>query len=123
MKISVQGTIIDTEDIYRISPITKDEKRHIYFTFTIFFFNNKTHTISLKSGCYWDGDKYISIDSRGGGPYTKAEEEYYDFKGDPKEFILNHPLYKERFKQVDKLRDKIISYWSDNQSKIPQLEL
>ena len=48
MKISVLGNIIDTEDIYQITPIEKIHHDNFKFQFVILFFNKKTLIIEKK---------------------------------------------------------------------------
>jgi hypothetical protein len=99
MKISLLGDIIDTDNIYQVTPIWAQE---LIFCvekdgavgnvgFTIKFFNQKKIDIIKDSGAWSD--------------YEKAKV-----------------AGEERLQQVTKLREELIKIWSNNQSSIPKLE-
>ena len=116
MKISVIGNIIDTEDIYIITPIIGDgcwtrsslnsnsHLSHSGYSFIIKFFNNKKLIIRL------DGQSEFG--------YGKIIEKtmWYDNPEEYKEKIqiLEHKL--------NELRNQVIKYWLDNQTVIPKIE-
>ena len=94
MKISVLGSIIDTKNIYEITPIwTQFNSTYENVPlignvgFTIYSFNDIHFDICLECEDFTD---------------VKAGE--------------------IRLAKITKLRDEIIKYWSDNQSEIPKIE-
>lgn len=94
MKIVVNGSVVDTELIWKISPIK--ESHHSSFTafkFTIDFFQWKSLVVELDSRALF-GETDVNWWDK-----SKVEE------------IRNH---------LSMFRDSIISVWSENQSKIPQ---
>jgi hypothetical protein len=112
MKISINGNIIETEDIYRISEITSKDKDHISNFFTIYMFNNQILQVSNYSGCYIDNN-YISINN----------ENTHNTRDITKLKELFEKLNKECLNKIIKTRQDIVDIWSNNQSNIPKFEL
>ena len=112
MKISVLGNIIDTENIYQITPIYQKQNDHFSFTFSILFFNDKEFKVFKNAGVYFDGSTYLNI----------PEENIKDYKEGTQERAINSITYKKNLKEIETLRDVVISYWSNNQSNIPKIE-
>lgn len=110
MKISVLGDIIDTESIYRITPIEKKENNFFKYYFTIYFFNKEKLLITLDTGIYFSGT-HLSINSSG-----------YDNHNATLEDALNSKEYKDSLIRIENLRNKIISYWNKSNTNIPLLE-
>jgi hypothetical protein len=101
MLISIQGTIIDTEDIYKISEVsgdncwsTSDKIKHSGFHFYIELFNDKSISVSLDGDsfgyCWWETDYENRI--------NQIEQKVKDF------------------------RETVIGYWNKSKSQIPQIE-
>lgn len=97
MKIAVLDNIIDTELIYRISPIKRDGfDDKVYFI--IHIFNQKSLNI-----CISIYDKTII-----GIEISEAKN-----KGE---------YFKKAEKMLEELRNQVIEKWSNNQGDIPRLE-
>lgn len=108
MLIAVNGNIINTENIYNITPIEGDccwssnmtsGLSHSNFLFAICLFNDKnilvgTDISSSEGEDWWNTGKF---------------EDYIS--------ILN-----KHKKRLSKFRDSIIEAWGDNQSKIPNFD-
>lgn len=94
MKIAINGSVVDTEHIWKINPI-KDSyhSTSTALEFTIDFFQGKSLVVELDSKEVFDGTDVNWWEK------SKVEE------------IRN---------KLNLLRDSIISVWSENQSKIPQ---
>jgi hypothetical protein len=102
MKIIIEGTIIDTEQIYTITPVIGDNHwfytslsvlNHSGFEFTIKFINDNQFTIRLNGSTIYDDGSWYKTD--------------YINKRDNIESI------------VTKLHDDIVTIWKDNQTTIP----
>lgn len=108
MKISVLGHIIDTKNIYDITPIKGDAcwtylnsgLTHSSFSFKIKFFNKKSLTIEL----YGD-DLYPK----------KDEESWWDKDYDKKLLQLKD--------KINGIRSEVIDYWNESKSEIPKIEI
>ena len=110
MKISVLGNIIDTELIYKISPIKKTENIFFNFYFTICFFNNKELEVKLDTGIYLKNN-YLIIRKSNYENYNSSREE-----------VLNRKEYLDELVRIKNLRNKVIEYWNTSKSEIPMLE-
>jgi hypothetical protein len=115
MKISVIGNIIDTKHIYRITPIEEimlpiGMNGGNEYIFTIKMFNDMIDEkeLDIRLSCRdYDSQKYILIFDI--EDMCIRESEYYK-------------LSKQTKQAVEILREKIVSYWSNNQLDIPKLE-
>lgn len=94
MKIAVLGNIIDTENIYEITKVG---------------FSEGCLEHQVHKGCYSNGFSFDIIQ------YGKLITTI----GLSCQTYIAHDHIKDK---VDKIRDKIITYWSQNQSIIPKLE-
>lgn len=108
MKIAINGNIIDTKNIYKI---TKLEEKSInasknltdHFKFSIKSFNNQEIDIWI------NGDSLF--ERKPNYQWNDWYLEDYEFK-----FVL----LKQK---ANEFRDSIIKVWSENQSEIPQFNL
>lgn len=112
MKICVQGQIIDTELIYRISDVQLEDSECGYFgitamagAFTICFFCEKEIYIKLLASKFFKND---------------------ELKNEPSEFWKNHKtLWEEKVKvfreELERVKLEVYNYWSHGQSKLPQI--
>ena len=117
MKIAINGEIIDTESIYKISKVTSSYRGgsyiyYISFEFNIFLFNRKEIQVYNQVSIYLD--KHSSL-MTGYSEVIKHNA--------TKEDLENHPIYIEALSKISNLRDEIIKIWSNNQSSIPQFNL
>ena len=116
MKISVLGNIIDTRDIYMITPIVGNEHfktselqtaseylhkkwkdlNHSGFDFEIKFFNKKTITIQIDGRDIWSDWNWFETD-----------------------YLIR---IKEVEEQLIELRNQIVTYWNKEKSEIPSIE-
>jgi hypothetical protein len=117
MKIAINGNIIDTKDIYKISEITKDDIFHIHFKFTIYLFNAKKIDCKIYSNTYFDGAGYASLKE------TINFTEKNIRKIGKLQDCINSNQYKEALKKITNFRNSIVKVWSENQSDIPQFNL
>lgn len=121
MKIALQGTIIDTENIYKISEINKDTGGHIKFNFKITLFNDIKITVDILSNCYLDPYKYTDgVVARIG---LDSAIEHYGSYDNARLAVETSVIYNTQLRKLINLRDKLITYWSNNQTHIPKLEL
>lgn len=111
MKIAVNGNIIDTEHIYKITPLYI-QKELYFMRFYIKLFNNKDIEVFKTTGIY-----YHSV---GDTLEIKNIEKY--IKITRKEALLRSE-YVNSLKDITNFRDSIIKIWKDNQSTIPQFNL
>ena len=114
MKIAINGEIIDTENIYKISKVNSEYKGGSiqYFNFNITLFNKITVTVSNQASIFLDGDFRLKT-----GYFEVLKE-----KATAKD-LKEHPIYVEAFNKINNLREKIIKVWSNDQSTIPQFNL
>lgn len=102
MKIAVNGEVIDTKDIYKISRIQECDE--VYGkVFYIQLFNKIEIEVAIT---------YPKFDYNGKTPSSQEE--------------ANALITEHRQKTIDKIeafRQSIIDIWSDNQSDIPQFNL
>ena len=89
MKIAIEGSVIETENVYMITDI---------------------HPVLVSSGCH-------------SSPPTNYYEFEIKFFNDKEKIIRSHIPSEEGKPKLIELRNKIISYWSDNQISIPHLKL
>ncbi|MFW6226091.1 MAG: hypothetical protein ACOC3V_03960 [bacterium] len=101
MKIAINGDIIDTKHIYKISKLEtinfaypKNYGSHYCCSFRIQSFNRKTIVV----------------------------ENVYDFTGYQNQDDF-YRVVKNTEKKLSDFRDKIINIWLQNQSEIPQFNL
>jgi hypothetical protein len=98
MKISVLGNLIDTENIYQITPIvfTKYDDRD------------------------WCEGSWIETEE------SECEKAKFKIKFfNSNSLIIEIDCYKDKDAEIQKiktLRDVVIGYWSNNQSNIPKVE-
>lgn len=116
MLISVNGTVIDTKNIYAIHPIVVSDTSHIHFEFTIEFEKNLNlkECVILSSKCYYSRtSNNICITREGKDFWTKGS----------REDLISFPEYQDALKKITKFRDSIVKIWQENQSEIPQFNL
>lgn len=108
MKISVIGNIIDTKDIYQITPIEGDncwahmsnnKLVNSAYRFKIKLFNQKSITVNLSGYDVYPSD---------GMPYWWKND--YEAK------------INTVYNKVNMLRDKLIVMWNENGNNIPRFE-
>ena len=104
MKISVIGHIIDTANIYQITPVFKINR--ITRVFTIKMFNNFDFEIKLSSRNIKE-DLSVGLPSHHG---TGASKEHWD-KADK---LID--IY------IENVRNEVIQHWSESQSYITKIE-
>lgn len=102
MKISVLGNIIDTKNIYRITPISDGCK------FDIMMYNQKSFTVYLSSMAI-NNDGTISDSDVICVNRPNAENDIDIAKA----LVLQY---------ITKIREDIIKIWAENQSDIPLIE-
>lgn len=114
MKISVIGHVIETKNIYDITPIKgdncwsylKDDPNdngltHSSFLFKIKFFNKKSLTVEL---C-------------GGDLYPKDDDGESWWVRDYDKKLLNLQ------DKINEIRNEVIGYWNESSSEIPKIEV
>ena len=124
MKIVVQRQTIDTDNIYSVSEVYKNDKYIIpgeYFyasvyCFDIESFNDKVLTVNISINDDVDNeqDKIIEQISVPGISVEALLEESKKVKA---ELILKNK------KRIEKMRSEIIKIWSENQSEIPMFDI
>lgn len=109
MKIVINGDIIDTKDVWKISKISSSDIDR--YGFTIYFFNHKEIDVILSGYEVWvkeNGIKLGSVFNIKGGYYTTK----------------NYDSYKEKAIQfLEKFRNEVIKYWNEDKKEIPIIEL
>ncbi len=119
MLINILGDTIDTEDIYRITPITPEEGFAIAYRFKIMFFNKKDLIIERSVG---EDVKFEDL----GEEVTSAYKKNWPH-GDCVSKIYAHGMdqniiAKRTYDKVAKLRNELEAYWQGHQSRIIKLE-
>ena len=110
MKISIQGRVIETENIYQIDPIKGDDcwtsrnswgpsslLTHSGYEFTIRLFNEK------KIKIWRSGDQTFNCD------IWYMEKDMYEKK------------LKMVYDELDAFRNTVIEYWNKGKSEIPEI--
>lgn len=115
MKIAINGDIIDTDNIYKISKIESNDSGLICHKFKIISYNDKVIQIVYNSKCYVSASysEYIRINNI---RVTNPEEMNLDY-------VINCSSYQETLAKISEFRQSIIDIWSNNQSKIVQFNL
>ena len=113
MKIAINGTIIDTKDIYQITSIEEQSMDPGLLNFRILFFNNKDLYISLDSNLFLENSRLRSYNNY--RVIIKNNASLQDLR--------NHPDYIQCKSKLNEFRDRIVKVWSENQSPIPQFNL
>jgi hypothetical protein len=117
MKIIVNGSIIDTINIYKITPIEgnfaafySDGIRYTGFSFLIVSFNKEVIKVYL-----------------GGESIFKNSDWWHSDIGSNTIIPVSTELYLERSEiiknKLDIFRTKIIDIWTENQTNLPQFNL
>ena len=113
MKIAINGEIIDTKDIYKISDVNVEYNfSRPHFKFTMQLFNNIPIVVHNAADIFLDGT------------FTLKTESFKILKEKAtKQDLIEHPIYVDAFNKISNLRNEIIKIWSENQSEIPQFNL
>lgn len=118
MKIRIAGHTIDTEDIRAITDIYTNKLGNITFSFYITLYDKEERVIVSHTPknalAIWSGSINSHHLTRTVG-YNNFEEAY--------EALKNDSYYKEEYARIKTLHDSLMAYWSNNQSKIPNLEI
>lgn len=123
MKVSIEGEIVDTKNIYKIGNIVGDEcwnvegwispeqfLTHSGYEFTIEFFNKKNLIIR-----------------RGGNDIFKNDTAWWSHykKGDVWVRVTKEE-YEERLKiiydELNAFRNIVIGYWNESKAEIPEIK-
>lgn len=104
MLISLLGSVINTENIYTVSEIY-DVDDFTKLQFSILMMNDIYHYVTIDTNC--------SLCEYGNGQIVNL------YTG---EEIKRQVRYQNNLSKINTLRDKLICYWSQNQSTIPKLE-
>ena len=123
MKIAINGEIIDTKDIYKISKVVVGSKvgTFQYFSFDITLFNKIKVVINQDIELFLDRNsslKSCKMDlflENGGFELLKENATNQD--------LIEHPIYVDALNKINNLRDGVIKIWSENQSEIPQFNI
>ena len=103
MKIAINGSIIETETIYEITPI---ECGDWVIVFLIKMFNTQ-QLITVKMDI-----SFNSRDSKYFVWYKGGRNKNFDNYEDARQFAIT---------RIENIRNEIIALWSNNQSTIPQI--
>lgn len=109
MLLAINGTIIDTKNIYKISPIFVNKHGFNSISFTIIFFNGIEEAIEgipISSDIYKVED-YITI---GNTSKNTSLEEY-------------NKIIDNYIENIKKFRNQIIEYYNRDNSVIPSINL
>jgi hypothetical protein len=123
MKIRVQGNTIDTEDIRSITDIKTDFEGTVDFRFRIKIADRDEllvkHCIPSENlHVYYAHEPRVRLDDEG---YTGAKT--FKSMSEAIKYIEELPLFSIEYNKIKTLYDSVIAYWSNNQSKIPNLEI
>jgi hypothetical protein len=102
MKIAINGDIIDTKDIYKITKVQENENEWGK-VFYIQFFNKNEIEVAIA---------YTQFDYNTMKASTQEEAN---------SILIEHK--NVTVKKIEDFRQSIIDIWSDNQSDIPQFNL
>jgi len=122
MKIIVNDNIIETTEIYKISQIDRSEDASA-LTFIIEFLNKTKLKIEHNTRT-----KYFEIiwaDAAVCYFYNEDGSSYRFINNDICTILdcINSEEYKQSYKEISELRDKIVFIWSENQQVIPTFNL
>lgn len=112
MKIEINNYIIDTKDIYMITPI-KNADDYWFFEFEICFFNNlPSLNIRLYTKCYYKQNKsmnnYIVKQNDSSSTFLTFEA--------AKNAIESCNYYKTTHDKIQKIREDIIIIWNNRKN-------
>jgi len=114
MKIAINGTILDTDNIYEIGPIEVDIWGELQAWYKIISFNGKGRTMRVELHCsYYDHHSIVRVP---GGTIEKHPDGAL-------EDCINSDIYKSQLKKLQKHRDDVIVVWNPDQNSIPQINL
>ena len=99
MKIAINGDVIDTKDIYKITKVQENENEWGK-VFYIQFFNKNEIELAIA--------------------YTQFDYSTTSTQEEANSILIEH---KNVVKKIEDFRQSIIDIWSDNQSDIPQFNL
>lgn len=111
MKIAVEGTIIDTENIYCITDVVLVDNR---YSFDIESFNDKTLTVFLKR----------DLETKTNRKLDNTDDQGVELKRNYDAYVKHMKLMEIKNKEaIEKMREGIYKIWSDDQSKLPKFDL
>ena len=117
MKIAINGTIIDSKHIYKITPLEIEDYAHYDYYISIYFhiesFNSNILTINKCLNI-----RYFNGYERKLGYYDELITDVIN-KG-PYQNYQDCPTFKEVIKDITRFRQKIVDIWTNNISDIPQ---
>ena len=118
MKIAVLGNIIDTDNIYKISPIKLPTKEDYFYeiSFTIESFNQKILDISIRIGwMYTDG--IVTLNSNTLQTDNELQKNNITF-----EELINSKVHITAFKEITRIRKFVIEHWNNGNSSYPRIK-
>lgn len=110
MKIAIQGNIIDTDNIYKVSNLQLPDKNsygHHTIKFTVESFNQKKLYFAIETGSYNSHSSYLVINQN-----TSDEILSHDGKLTPEDLVTSSS-YKKALAEISKMRDDIIKVWTE----------
>lgn len=122
MLVNIQGNIIETLHIYNITPIAKDSFYSFMRCFTIQFINKKDLNI------YSDFNKVANeIIPETKGKIIHVNKSYpKGIVGESAYYNLNELQVEQLNKALDEkaneMREKLIEYWNQSKSTIPEIK-
>ena len=116
MIISVNGSLIDTKDIYRITPVELNRVGVVSLQFYIECFNGGKHLVEYNFNSILSDNKsdILIFDDEGLTPPSNRLS-LIKFK--------NSDIFKAGSDKINKLRSDIIDIWNTDKSKIPQFNI
>lgn len=122
MLISIDGIIFDTNQIYKITPITYNKEHEINLKFTIHFYNKDESVIEKSTNCFWLGFKFgqtpLIASYSVNGEILETDDVKTGFG-----VIENSETFKLAFKKMEDARNDLIYYWESDHRKIVNIEI
>lgn len=109
MKIAINKTVIDTKDIYQISPIDSNHSVDD-MSFSIWFFNNEKFEVLFSLKNYY-GENWLDP-YKVKGNFALTEDSRAEIRG----------LLKKAEHAFNAIRNQIIDLWNEDKLTIPEID-
>lgn len=117
MKIAIRGTVIDTQDIYEVTPVVGDERlKAMYFQSK----ENYKKAIEVDSGYLF---KIMLFNSKEITFYVHCSDLANNVRWHDDNPCNYHHYTKEAKRIAEQARDWVITLWGADPSKIPSIDI
>jgi hypothetical protein len=121
MKIAIQGSIIETDNIYCIGKIVENNDDRNKFLFEIESFNDNNLEVSIDM--YEENKISIKCEEHRAKYFNeiiKTEERKKEMYNEIQNLQIEHRL--ENKARLERMRQDIYKIWSENQPKLPMFD-